>query len=56
VQYVESQDGFGSEAQRNHYASELRWRANHGVARVAFKPFQATNAPDVLPGQLSLFT
>jgi hypothetical protein len=55
VQYVATQAVFGSEAERNHYASDLRWRVHHGVAHVPFKPFQATNVPDVLPGQLSLF-
>jgi hypothetical protein len=55
VQYMATQDVFGSEAERNHYASDLRWRVNHGVAQVPFKPFQATNVPDVLPGQLRLF-
>jgi hypothetical protein len=55
VQYVATQAVFGSEAERNHYASDLQWRVNHGVAQVSFKPFQATNVPDVLPGQLSLF-
>jgi hypothetical protein len=53
--HVATSPVFGSEAERHHYSSGLRWRANHGVTQVSFKPFQALNVPEVLPGQLRLF-
>jgi hypothetical protein len=54
VQYVTTQAIFGSEAERNFYASELRWRVDHDVSQPAHTPYQSAHAPEVLPNQLPL--